>query len=301
MPKTISAAISNKRSTQRDREGGLAALVPAGSLLSLTASETADEVEDLVGGYLQAADLLGQRTAEMHRSLVECADDGAFVPEPFSQLWQRSIYQSIRKQILQTMQLLREQLSHLPEATRPAAQEVLNLQKTLLEQAKAITGHKLDALRSRVHGDFHLGQVLYTGKDFIIIDFEGEPSRSLAERRLKRSPLFDVASMIRSFHYASRVGQFNMIRRGLGTSEELPALAEAARLWYVVMSVAFLRSYLRLAWDGKFLPESLTDMERLLNTYLLEKACYELRYELNNRPDWVDVPIQGILELARHI
>jgi maltose alpha-D-glucosyltransferase/alpha-amylase len=199
------------------------------------------------------------------------------------------------------MQLLREQLGQLPEASRPVAHEVLNLQKQLLEQAKAITGHKLNALRTRVHGDYHLGQVLFTGKDFIIIDFEGEPSRSLAERRLKRSPLFDVASMIRSFHYASRVGQFNMVRRGLGGSEALPALADAARLWYVITSVAFLRSYLRLAREGNFLPESLPDMERLLSTYLLEKACYELRYELNHRPDWDDVPMQGIIESARQM
>jgi maltose alpha-D-glucosyltransferase/alpha-amylase len=287
--------------TQRNREGGLASLIPTGTLLTLTTVEIADEVEDLTGNYVQGAELLGQRTAEMHRSLVDFADDPAFDPEPFSQLWQRSIYQSVRKQILQTMQLLREQLGQLPEASRPVAHEVLNLQKQLLEQAKAITGHKLNALRTRVHGDYHLGQVLFTGKDFIIIDFEGEPSRSLAERRLKRSPLFDVASMIRSFHYASRVGQFTMVRRGLGGSEALPALADAARLWYVITSVAFLRSYLRLAREGNFLPESFPDMERLLSTYLLEKACYELRYELNHRPDWVDVPMQGIIELARQM
>jgi maltose alpha-D-glucosyltransferase/alpha-amylase len=140
--------------------------------------------------------------------------------------------------------------------------------------------------------------VLYTGKDFVILDFEGEPTRSLAERRIKRSPLSDVASMIRSFHYCARVGQANVVKRGLGNPEDAPALHDAARLWYQAGSASFLRSYLEVARQSSFLPKSSEDMERLLQLYLLEKACYELRYELNNRPDWVEVPMQGILELA---
>jgi maltose alpha-D-glucosyltransferase/alpha-amylase len=140
--------------------------------------------------------------------------------------------------------------------------------------------------------------VLHTGKDFIVLDFEGEPTRSLAERRLKRSPLFDVAGMIRSFHYCSRVGQANVIKRGLGSPEDAPALSSAARLWYLATSGKFLGSYLEVGATSGFLPKSREDIERLLQVYLLEKACYELRYELNNRPDWVEVPMQGILELS---
>jgi maltose alpha-D-glucosyltransferase/alpha-amylase len=284
--------------TDRERRGDLAALIPTGSLLTLAASELSADVEELVGGYLQAAELLGTRTAEMHRALVECKDDPAFAPEPFSQLYQRAMYQSVRKQILQTMDLLRQQRSLLPESSRAPAEQILGQQKSLLESVKAITGRKLDALRIRCHGDYHLGQVLYTGKDFIVLDFEGEPTRSLAERRLKRSPLFDVAGMLRSFHYCSRVGQANVIKRGLGNPEDAPALSAAARLWYLATSARFVGAYLEVGAKSEYLPKSREDIERLLQVYLLEKACYELRYELNNRPDWVEVPMQGILELG---
>jgi maltose alpha-D-glucosyltransferase/alpha-amylase len=284
--------------TDHERRGDVAALIPAGSLLTLAAQQLPAEVEELVGGYLQAAELLGQRTAEMHRALVECMDDPAFVPEPFSQLYQRAMYQSVRKQILQTMELLRQQRSHLPESTRALAEQIQGQQKALLEGVKAVTGRKLQALRIRCHGDYHLGQVLHTGKDFIMLDFEGEPTRSLAERKLKRSPLFDVAGMLRSFHYCSRVGQANVVKRGLGSPEGAPALGAAARLWYQAVSARFIASYLAIGAKADFLPQAREDIERLLQVYLLEKACYELRYELNNRPDWVEVPMQGILELG---
>jgi trehalose synthase-fused probable maltokinase len=284
--------------TDRERRGDLAALIPSGSLVTIAASELSAVVEELVGGYLQAAELLGTRTAEMHKALVECKDDPAFAPEPFSQLYQRAMYQSVRKQILQTMELLRQQRSQLPESSRALAEQIQGQQKSLLEGVKSITGRKLAALRIRCHGDYHLGQVLYTGKDFIILDFEGEPTRSLAERRLKRSPLFDVAGMLRSFHYCSRVGQANVIKRGLGNPEDAPALLAAARLWYLATSARFLAAYLDVGARSEYLPKSREDIERLLQVYLLEKACYELRYELNNRPDWVEVPMQGILELG---
>jgi maltose alpha-D-glucosyltransferase/alpha-amylase len=208
------------------------------------------------------------------------------------------MYQSVRKQILQAMDLLRQQRPNLPESSRATAEQVLARQKSLLDGVKAITGRKLDALRIRCHGDYHLGQVLFTGKDFVILDFEGEPSRSLAERRLKRSPMLDVAGMIRSFHYCSRVGQANVVKRGLGTPEDAPALGAAAQLWYLAVSGTFLRAYLESGTKSSFLPAATDDIQRLLHVHLLEKACYELRYELNNRPDWVEVPMQGILELG---
>jgi predicted trehalose synthase len=110
--------------------------------------------------------------------------------------------------------------------------------------------------------------------------------------------MLDVAGMIRSFHYCSRVGQANVVKRGLGNPEDAPALGAAAQLWYLAVSGAFLRSYLELGTKSSFLPAATDDIQRLLQVYLLEKACYELRYELNNRPDWVEVPMQGILELG---
>ena len=154
-------------------------------------------------------------------------------------------------------------------------------------------------MRTRVHGDYHLGQVLYSSSDFVIIDFEGEPARSLTERRLKRSPLRDVAGMIRSFHYAANaalLGHAPTVVR----PEDLQQLEQWAMFWYHRVSAAFLDSYLETASVSDFLPESHEELSVLLDIYLLEKATYEISYELNARPDWVHVPIRGILQLIEN-
>jgi maltose alpha-D-glucosyltransferase/alpha-amylase len=150
-------------------------------------------------------------------------------------------------------------------------------------------------MRIRCHGDYHLGQVLYTGRDFIIIDFEGEPARSLGVRRMKGSPLQDVAGMLRSFHYAAfaaLLGQVSSIR-----PEDYPALVPWAQFWYGWVGSTFLRAYLEVAGHSKVLPTNPEHLHILLDAYLLEKAFYELTYELNSRPDWVPVPLQGMLQL----
>jgi len=155
---------------------------------------------------------------------------------------------------------------------------------------------KIAAVRLRCHGDFHLGQVLFTGKDFVIVDFEGEPARTLGERRIKRSPLRDVAGMLRSFDYAAIVG----LRTNGHRPDDVIALAPWTRLWNLWVSVAFLRRYLQIAGRGSFLAKSREDLKTLLDILALDKAVYELNYELNNRPDWVDVPLRGILELLNN-
>jgi len=146
------------------------------------------------------------------------------------------------------------------------------------------------ASKIRIHGDFHLGQVLFTGKDFVIIDFEGEPSRPLRERRKKRSPLQDVAGMLRSFDYAA-----NAQLVGDGASPE--NLANAATYWQAWVSAAFLRKYREVAGHAGFMPRTLAEFEIMLDTYLLDKAIYELGYELNNRPSWLGIPLRGISRL----
>ncbi len=272
--------------------------LPRQTLLQLALSQVTVPTAEMLGGYTQAAALLGQRTAEMHLALSKSKDDPAFRPEPFTQLYQRALYQTVRKEVMQSLAMLKQQLPHLPVASQTLAHDILNHQKHLIDSLKRIAGHKMSAQRTRAHGDYHLGQVLHTGKDFVILDFEGEPARSLSERRNKRSPLQDLAGMIRSFQYAGHYGLTKVGRGGLGTPEEAPFLAQAARLWATWSSVAFLRSYFDHAEHAEYLPSAATDKETLLNHYLIEKAVYELRYELNNRPDWVDVPMHGILELA---
>jgi maltose alpha-D-glucosyltransferase/alpha-amylase len=155
---------------------------------------------------------------------------------------------------------------------------------------------RITGRRIRTHGDYHLGQVLYTGKDFVIIDFEGEPSRPLGERRLKRSALRDVAGMLRSFHYAAfsplMQGEVPGARSRDATQSEL-----GARLWYDWVGAEYLRAYLKTAEGAQFLPGSRRELKVLLDVHLLEKAIYELGYELNNRPEWIEIPLRGVLEL----
>jgi maltose alpha-D-glucosyltransferase / alpha-amylase len=246
---------------------------------------------------LDQATLLGRRTGEMHAALAANTDDPDFAPEPFGQLYQRSLYQSMRKQTVQNLQLLRRRLAGLPEATRPLAQSVLEQEKMLLESLGALLTKKLRAQRLRCHGDYHLGQVLYTGKDFMIIDFEGEPARSISERRLKQSPLKDVAGMLRSYHYAASYEFFQLKATGLATADNIEMLERAANFWCLWSSSAFLKGYLSVDATAAFLPPQGEPAEILMDAYLIEKAVYELGYELNNRPDWVEVPLRGILNL----
>ncbi len=254
--------------------------------------------QETIGPYLISVHLLGRRTAELHVALSSAPDDPDFAPEPFSLIYQNSLYHAMRSFATQTLQLLRERLKELPEELRENAQQVLDSEKSISERFQLIRDRKISAARIRCHGDYHLGQVLYTGKDFVIIDFEGEPARSLSERRIKRSPLRDVAGMIRSFHYAAHSALLHQASLAL-KPEDLPALEYWAQFWYVWVSSSFLMSYLNGVEQAQLLPADPEQLKILLDAYLLEKAVYEIGYELNNRPDWLKVPLQGILQLLK--
>ena len=150
-------------------------------------------------------------------------------------------------------------------------------------------------MKTRVHGDYHLGQVLFTGKDFSIIDFEGEPARSIGERKLKRSPLADVAGMLRSFHYAISSALFRRVTNA--QPEDTPLLQAWADTWYGYVAGSFLRAYVQTTASAKLAPADPAAFERLLQAFLLEKAVYEVGYEMNNRPDWLAIPMRGIFQV----
>jgi len=234
--------------------------------------------------YLERAALLGRRTAELHLALGGDADDVDFAPAPSTMLDQRSVYQSVRSQATQALSMLRRPL---PPTIQTEAQVLLEIEVELLARLRAILQRPITATRIRTHGDYHLGQVLWTGGDFVIIDFEGEPARPLAERRLKRWPLRDVAGMLRSFDYAAATGLRKRPRADPGQARE----------WKKAVWDTYLHAYYAAAGAASFLPAEETARQVLLDTFLLEKALYELRYELNNRPDWVPIPLTGILEL----
>jgi maltose alpha-D-glucosyltransferase/alpha-amylase len=230
-------------------------------------------------------------------ALAQAVDDPDFAPEPFTDLYRRGTYQRMMDQAKQALQLLRRRLRHLPEAVQDDAQQVLDQQALIRQPFQALRDRKISAMRIRCHGDYHLGQVLYTGKDFIIIDFEGEPARSLGVRRMKRSPLRDVAGMLRSFHYAAYAALLGKVAKV--RPEDYPTLAPWAEVWYGWVGTTFLRTYLEVARSGNVLPKAPEHLHILLDAYLLEKALYELAYELNSRPDWVQVPLQGVNQLLK--
>jgi maltose alpha-D-glucosyltransferase/alpha-amylase len=280
------------------RDERAAALLPPDPLVDLAGRDTPQGVPEVVGEYLAVAQLLGQRTGELHAALASDRADAAFAPEPFTALDQRSLYQSVRALARRTLQALRRRLRDLTEPERSQAQRVLDSEEQILRRARAILDRKITGARIRCHGDYHLGQVLHTGKDFVIIDFEGEPARPLGERRIKRPPLRDVAGMLRSFNYAAEVALAQQAARGVAeTAEARAALEWGARIWHRWVSVAFLRGYLPAAGRAAILPEHPDQVQALLDIHLLEKAIYELGYELNNRPDWVRIPLAGILSM----
>ena len=247
--------------------------------------------ELLEASVAERARLLGIRTAEMHIALTSGSDLPDFKPEEFSLHYQRSLFSSFQTLVRSTFQNQSRNLKKIPEELRAEAEQVLDMKDEILREFKKIYRKKIDAVKIRIHGDYHLGQVLFTGKDFIILDFEGEPARSYSERRLKRSPLRDVAGMLRSFHYAAYGG---LLLNERVRKEDLPKLLPLAEQWYHYVSGFFMQAYLETAKGSGFLPREHEDLDTMLQTYLLEKAIYELNYELNNRPDWILIPLRGI-------
>ena len=263
-------------------------------------ADLSSQLEDYMGhNYLEAIRILGQRTAELHLALSSQLDDPNFAPEPFSLLYQRSIYQGMRNQTRRVFQVVRKSMKNLPEHDRLLVEEVLNSENSILNLFYNMMKVKLDIYRIRIHGDYHLDQVLYTGKDFYIVDFEGEPLAPLSTRRIKRSALRDIASMLRSFHYAAHKALYSntMIR-----PEIKKQLEPWANAWYQHTSMVFLKAYNQVASQNSIalFPKDPTTYSNLLQAFLLNKAIYELGYEFNMRPDWISIPCRGVLYYLNH-
>ena len=246
------------------------------------------------GVHLETVRLLGERTAEMHLALAQDTESPNFAPEPYSLQHQRSVFQSIRSETKQTFALLARSVSSLEEHARSLAERVLQHANELGACHDYLLRDPIDTKKIRIHGDYHLGQVLFTGKDFVILDFEGEPGRPIGERRLKRSALIDVAGMLRSFNYAAHHG---LLESRTIRPVDQATLETYADIWSTRASQVFLAAYLKTAANASFVPKDREDLRLLLGSFLILKALYELRYELNNRPKWVAIPLRGILGL----
>ncbi|HXG59347.1 MAG TPA: maltose alpha-D-glucosyltransferase [Thermoanaerobaculia bacterium] len=269
---------------------------PPASVIGLAHHEVPPLAQETMREYLLDAETLGRRTAQMHLALASRHDIPSVAPEPFTPHYQRSIYQLMRATAVQAFQLLRR---HVRE--QPLAAEFLEYEQAVHQRFRRVLDRKIGGQRIRLHGDFHLGQVLHAGNDFVIIDFEGEPARPLSERRIKRSALRDVAGMIRSFHYAPYAVVFGQAPGIVIRTEDAALLEAAARFWHRWASAAYLRAYFEESGAAGHLPATPEERDLLLEVYLLEKAMYEIAYELNNRPEWVRIPLRGALDLLRQV
>jgi maltose alpha-D-glucosyltransferase/alpha-amylase len=279
-------------------DGLLPSTLPPGDVFEPAAP--GGELRALLGDTPRLVRLLGKRTAEMHHALADDHADPRFTPEPFTTAHQLALHDTLAGEVRTTLDALRRWRSDEPDLQR-LAQDVAGSETPLLRNLRVLDGALLDGSRIRLHGDYHLGQVLWTGDEFSIIDFEGEPMRTIAERRLKRSPLRDVAGMLRSFDYAA----WEAIRRwgeagGGGDASARTRVEAAGRAWGAWMSRAFVNGYTeRLArLRPGLLGGDRRGNVRLLRAWLLEKALAEVLYEMNSRPAWIGIPLRALQEMA---
>jgi len=292
------AAVSEAFRTSKKAADEVTHLPPAATHpLAIYQNELPSAARDWLGPYLADVELLAKRTAEMHAALASDSTDRAFAPEPFTLSYQSLFEESSLESIVNVFSVLRQRLPELPADIRARAESLAGREVELAHVFHDPLGQHIDAMRTRIHGDYHLGQVLYTGKDFIIIDFEGEPARPLAERRIKRSPMQDVAGMMRSFHYAAFAGLLAPAEGPSISADELRELAPVAESWHAWVASRFLKAYFDNAVAAGRGSGRREDAILLLRMHLLEKAIYELGYELNNRPAWVGIPLEGISKL----
>jgi maltose alpha-D-glucosyltransferase/alpha-amylase len=266
-----------------------------GDPLDLSEHLPSELARDRVGIYLESAAMLGRRTAELHLALASPTDNPAFVPEPLTPDDLQPQLADARRHAAGVFDVLKDHLSQLPDDVVEIAASVLSRRRRILEYLGNVKFDDLRAQRIRIHGDYHLGQVLRVKTDFVILDFEGEPARSLEYRRSKQSPLKDVAGMLRSFSYAAYGTLINYTARH---PEDFARLEPWAQLWERFVAAEFLRAYRDAAHGAPFLPASRTDFRKLLDVFLLDKALYEILYELNSRPGWVRIPLLGMTSLA---
>ena len=253
-------------------------------------SEIEQLVTPLVGTFRDDVAHLGRRTAEMHAALSSCHDDSAFAPEPLTQESLNELVAQIRAEVQSTCEVL-EQAGPITSSATDLPQKISLRANSLLTEIASFDPAQANVVSIRCHGDYHLGQVLRTDSDFVILDFEGEPDRPFDERRQKRCAMKDVAGMIRSLHYAScgaTVGMLPCPAPSISNPDQWQTF------WYETVKTAFLTGYEQAAAGNSFFPTDPAAFQQLLDLFLIEKVLYELRYEINNRPDWVKIPLAGL-------
>ena len=263
----------------------------------ITYEEFPEELKEMTGIILpERIYQLGEFTAELHNALSQHTADNEFDKEESSLHYQRSLYSGLQTRTRTSLDKLEKKLNHLPEVTAREALEVLNMRRDILSCFREIYDHKIPVMKIRTHGDFDLKQILWTGKEYIMNSFEGDPSKSFSERRIRRSAMRDLAAMIRSLHYAA---YSNIISSEFDQQRREGDLEEWAETWHYYISRLYIKGYLDKAGDKDYIPGSHEDFKILMYTFLLEKALSELNYELDNRPEWIIIPLRGIKAILR--
>ncbi|MGH8567232.1 MAG: hypothetical protein ACREXU_04250 [Gammaproteobacteria bacterium] len=248
--------------------------------------------------YLTLIRTLGRRTAGLHQTLARATGDPAFDPEPVRPEDVAAWLSRIGQDIGMTLDRLERQTPVLPTTLQAAAERLAGLREMLQGRLTALDFVGLEALKTRYHGNLHLGQVLLAGGDVVFVDFEGDPARPLAERRSKHSPLRDVAGMLRSFDYAAAAA---LNRCTQERSSEADTFRDFAEGWRHEVSEAFLESYRAEAAGCASFPKDATHARDLIQLFTLEKAFHELRYEMDHRPDWIALRLEGLLEMLEEM
>ena len=265
--------------------------------VKLLKQEIPPEVPERIGTYLESARLLGVRSAELHLALASDSENPDFAPEPFTSHYRRGLFQSMRNLAVTNLRALRKQVKTLAPGLAPLAQRVADLESPIIESYRGLYQRRIAAKRLRTHGDFHLAQVLWTGKDFMFIDFEGESTVPIGERRIKRTPIRDAATMARSFHYVACVGLDQHVQRGSIPHENRPKFEPWLQYWNLWVTVAYLKAYLQTIGKSGILPDNDEDLQVLLRSHLISSAIHELGGELRKRSERLRIPILGILSL----
>ncbi len=264
------------------------------SFLDLATNEEDPVARTHLGICLDAATKLGRRTAEMHVAFSLGKEMPAFEPEPFDNQYRNALADSMEEHASEVFARLKEAIPRFPDDAIESAAWLLSRRSQSLSHFRGLKSLEISALRIRIHGDYHLGQVLSVKQDFVILDFEGEPTRPLAERRAKQCALKDVAGMLRSFSYAAHVSLANYAAR---RPDSIESLTGWSRFWEQSVAAAFLRAYQSETTNAAFMPQAPAAFRSLLRAFLLDKAYYELNYEMENRPTWVRIPLAGIRSL----
>ncbi|MEJ2615297.1 MAG: hypothetical protein P8Z35_10075 [Ignavibacteriaceae bacterium] len=283
----------NNRGKKRKRIALTSLFTPPSKLRN--GGTIADAVDHI---FIEMAGLLGERTAQLHLALSSNYDNKDFAPEPYSTFYQRSIYQTLRSTTKNAFRLLRKHLNDLDKDLQREAKKVLELEEEIIDYIALILRDKISAKRIRIHGDYHLRQILFTGKDFIITNFEGPSSMAFSERRMKRGALRDVASVIWSFHFAAFVASFT---EDIQSKTEIARSEQFARQWWLYIGNRFLNSYLDNINHSDFLPKEKDEIQYLFHFNLLEKILQELTNCLNENSPWLNIPFKGLQYMKKYL